>query len=100
VWAIESVDFGVGPDNTSLELDIQGRPHVSYRVNTINDLRYATKSLGAWTIETVDAAGVVGTTSSLELDGQGNPSISYQDNTNGDLKYAARRGSAWTLEVV
>ena len=78
----------------------QGNPHISYLDATNHDLKYAAKSGGSWTLEIVDATGVVGAHTSLVLDAQGNPHISYWDGTNGDLKYAAKSGGSWTLETV
>ncbi len=45
---------------TSLALDTQGDPRVSYYDATNGDLKYASESGGGWTLETVDAAGDVG----------------------------------------
>ena len=66
----------------------QGNPRISYWDLSNDDLKYAAKSGGSWTIETVDAAGSVGTWTSLALDAQGRPRISYFDETNGHLKFA------------
>jgi hypothetical protein len=64
------------------------------------DLKYAVKSGGVWSIETVDATGDVGRHTSLELDGQGNPHIGYYDGTNWNLKYAVKSGGVWSIETV
>jgi hypothetical protein len=85
---------------TSLGLDGQGNPHISYYDFTNQDLKYAVKTGGSWSTQTVDETGGVGSFTSLRLDGQGNPHISYHDLTNGDLKYAARgTGGGWTTET-
>ena len=42
-------------------------PHISYYDATNDDLKYAAKSGGSWTLETVDATGRVGTYTSLGL---------------------------------
>jgi hypothetical protein len=85
---------------TSLALDAQGNPRVSYFDVTNGDLKYAAKAGSSWTVETVDATGSVGSYTSLALDAEGNPRVSYYDQTNGDLKYAAKTGSSWTIETV
>src|SRR6266516_2620346 len=85
---------------TSLALDAQSNPRISYYDATNGDLKYASKSGGVWALETVDAFETVGLYTSLTLDAQGNPRISYYDATNGDLKYASKSGGVWTHETV
>ncbi|MFN0150589.1 MAG: FlgD immunoglobulin-like domain containing protein [bacterium] len=65
-----------------------------------NDLYYAWKRGGVWSVELVDIANDVGTWSSLAFDGAGWPHISYHDQTFGDLRYAVRAESGWQIEVV
>ena len=85
---------------TSLALDASGNPHVSYQDNTTDDLKYAQKSAGVWTLETADgSANNVGSYTSLALDASGNPHVSYLDATPSDLKYARKSGGVWTIET-
>lgn len=85
---------------TSLAIDGRGNPHVSYLDDSTDDLKYARKSGGVWSIETADASvNNVGIYSSIALDAQGNPYVSYQDLTTGDLKYARKMGGVWTIEI-
>ena len=92
--------FGATGLYTSLVLDARGNPHISFDVQTGDDVVYAVKTGSTWTIEVADATGNVGTYTSLALDAQGNPHISYLDVTNSDLKHAAKSGSSWTVETV
>jgi hypothetical protein len=89
-WHFETVE-NVG-SSTSIALDGNDYPHISYYDDTSGDLKYAYKDWAGWHIETVDSEGDVGWYTSIALDRAGNPHISYYDNTNGDLRYACRMG--------
>lgn len=85
---------------TSLALDSQGNPHISYYDYTNGDLKYCTQKKETWKIETIDSTGDVGKYTSLALDQYGNPHISYYDATNGDLKYAFFNNNVWKTETI
>lgn len=102
VWKVETVDGSTAVGfNTSLALDAQGRPHISYHDTTNESLKYARWDGTAWQIETVDT-GDVGWYSSLKLDQQGRPHISYDQRKSGAryLKYAWWDGTAWQITEV
>ena len=86
---------------TSIAIDQNGYPHISYYDGTNGDLKYAYKTAsGSWVTETVDSGGV-GWYTSIALDASGNPHISYYDDTNRDLKYAYKTASgSWITETV
>lgn len=92
-WSIEVLDGG-GSDatgwHTSIAVDSDRNPHISYLYLTGADLMYAKKTSGQWKIEALDTAGQVGWHTSITLDAGGNSHISYVDHQNGDLKYAKK----------
>ena len=99
-WSIETVDSvdDVGK-YSSIALDSNGYPHMSYYSITGNDLKYAKWTGTSWNIETVDSANSVGAYSSITLDSNDYPHISYYKG--GDLMYVTKIGASWTpLETV
>jgi len=113
---------------SSLVLDSNGNPRISYYDETNEDLKYASWDGSKWVITTVDASkrdnnnhswgwgwgndhdsaytkyyhgtGKIGEYSSLALDSSGKPRISYYDESNKDLKYASWDGSTWVITTV
>ncbi len=101
-WQIETVDFvgTLGGYETSMALDSQDRPHISYYQWNDETLKYAHRNESGWKTETVDSSGDVGFYSSIDVDSNDYPHISYSDETHYDLKYARWNGSAWIIETV
>ena len=57
---------------SSLAIDTRGNPHVAYKDETTDDLKYARKSGGLWSFEIADgSANNVGHYASLVLDALG-----------------------------
>jgi hypothetical protein len=84
---------------TSIAVDGDGDPMISYRGGTNADLKFATCNRSAstngscdqtsdWREVTVDSAGDVGWSTSVAVDGNGDPMISYHEDTGWDLKFA------------
>lgn len=88
----ETVDDSGSGAYSSLEVDSQGRVHISYQGDGLN---YATKANGAWTLQSVfGPSGDYGWSTSLELDSHEEPQISFG---SGDiLSYVYKPGGAWT----
>ena len=104
-WTAEIVPTppgSMGIMGCSLAVDAEGNPHIAYYEMTIwmkkGNLKYASKSGGSWTVETVESDA--GEQPSLALDAEGNPHIAYHDHPNGCLKYASKKGGNWTVETV
>ena len=101
-WRTVSVDSSssnVG-EYTSLALDSNEYPHISYYDSANGDLKYAYEDASGWHTSTVDSTGNVGKYTSLALDSNNHPHIAYYDVTNGNLKYAWFDGSTWHVEIL
>ena len=80
---------------TSIAVDSNNLPHISYYDKTNLRLKYAYKTMaGTWAIEVVDS-GNVGLTTSIKLDKQNRPHIAYYDAGNLNLKYVYKSGGIW-----
>ncbi len=96
-WSIEPIQPHVGL-YSSLDVDGNGHPAISYYDLTHRDLKYAEWKGSDWEIERVASGSEAGRWSSLELDAVGNAHISYYENRA--LKYAIRSEESWNRETV
>jgi hypothetical protein len=101
-WYNEVVDDSVTSwgAETSIRLDKNGYPRISYYDRSNLDLRYAWRDSSSWHVETADFEGDVGDQSSLYLDSMGFPHISYYDTSDTALKYSWKNESGWQNEIV
>jgi hypothetical protein len=100
-WTVTEIGSGAVAYefNVSLAVDPDGNPALTYYDTTNAELKYATRTNSAWSIETVDAEGDAGRYSSLAFDSAGTPHISYlrlDGPTSGTVRYATLDGDAWT----
>ena len=85
---------------SSLALDHNNFPHISYHDYSNADLKYAFWDGSIWNVYIVDSEGDLGRYSSIALDSNNFPHISYYDFENGCLKYAFWDGSKWSFDIV
>ena len=101
-WSFETIDAGGGPPPgtthfTGVDVALGRGPddvHVSYLDYTRGTvLRYAHRSSGRWTSETVADCDNVLSNTSIAVDAHGNPHITYPGpvGTWGQLRYAVHR---------
>jgi hypothetical protein len=101
-WEVSYVDSSPGPTyrGTSLALDSQDRPRITY--NTGTEVRYACWTGTEWQIETIDAmdtsAWEYGT--SLALDQWDRPCVAYCSGAGGWVMYASDDGTGWASDSV
>jgi len=98
-WDIQTVD-DIDVMSTSLALDSNGYPHISYTTGGLRSLHYAHWTGTAWAKEMVDDVPAIVT--SIALDSNDCPHISYTTFAIGDdsLHYARWTGTAWVKETV
>jgi hypothetical protein len=76
---------------TSIALDSNDNPLISYYDQTNMDLKYAYFD-GIWHLETVDSDGITGGNASIALDSNDNPHFSF--GSDGGVKYATTDSDA------
>jgi hypothetical protein len=103
-WILDSVDSEAGVDVgrfTSLRVSSSRTLRVAYYDVTNGDLKVATRAVsGAWSYETVAAAGDVGRFAALALDPQGNPRVCAYNVNAGGITYGSLASGEWQTEIV
>jgi len=105
-WTVEYI--GSGPDiwvynGTSLAIDSQDRPHITYYHDASQELTHAVKTAGVWSFDVIDSVGDVGRLSSLAIDANDNLRVAYLEllpNRDGVVKYAEHDGTSWLYQNV
>lgn len=101
-WEIEVVDsLGYVGTYSSLDLDSQGRPHITYGViqNGTRYIRYAYWNGVTWNFHDLDYPNEA-RYSHLVLDSLDTPHMSFWDTTEENVMYAKWDGSDWLVELV
>jgi hypothetical protein len=110
LWTVETADSADGNSGeavtqTSLALDGQGAPSIGYVHQTAGtqQLSYASRSGGAWTVEQVVNVGSP-LPVSLKMDGQGYPHIGFITSAiasgNYPVRHATGTTGSWSFETV
>jgi len=106
-WQTRTVDdAGEVGTYTSLALDVEDLPHISYRDYRRLDLRYAHFDGATWITETVDVFDDAGLYTSLALDSAGHPHIAHCAKAIGApasftrIRYASYNGVSWISDTV
>ena len=100
-WKITMLDTTRINYYTSIQLDKDGNPRISYYLYHAPDgtyllhLKYAEYDGKAWTIQTLDRRPETGKFNSLAVDQAGLPSIAYTNVSTGDLLFAKYDGKDW-----
>jgi hypothetical protein len=100
VWNIANVDAtndDVGKYN-AIDIDSQGRPHVTYYNETQQKLKYAVKS-GIWMPENADENVGAGTYGDMVLDSNDRPHVVYHYTPIAGPRYATKNGN-WEYENI
>ncbi len=86
---------------TSIAIDSNNRPRISYYDFDNHRLKYARNTGSSWSISSIsDKDSTAGLYTSIAMDKSGQPAISYYDVTAGQLRYAHYSGSAWVISSV
>lgn len=97
-WRVEIADSsGKVGKYTSLALDKEGNPHVSYFDESNRKLKYAYKKDDKWHREIADKGG---THTSLALDANGRPYITHIDNFALIVRLAHRSELGWKAQPI
>lgn len=105
-WEITTVDgieanYDVG-SFSSIALDINSRPHISYYDFSGDRLKHAWRDKNkVWHKEVVDSTDkITGWWTSIAIDPDNRIHISYYNVQKGDLRYARYNGSNWSIKTL
>ena len=98
-WHVGTIDDQGDIESTSLEIDQNGFPHISYLVSGSN-LKYAYQDSSGWHTQIIyDAVNTAGDCS-LDLDANGYPHIAFWGVRGDSPKYTYKDASGWHSETI
>jgi hypothetical protein len=102
-WLMQEVDPGSGRIAfiCSIRVAPDGRPMMTWYLESGTYLRYAVLQDGAWLARSIDGGdSMPGKWNAMVLDAKGLPHVSYSDWPTGQLKYARFDGKNWLKTLV
>ncbi len=99
-WVIDILETGNNTGwYTSIKLDADDNPHISYARRDPHLLMYASMDeTDDWSFQVIDSLSEQCMNTSLALSGEGIPHISY--NAENEVRYTYWTGSGWHIETV
>src|SRR5207249_4069990 len=107
-WTTEDIEAGsvsYAGGGTSLALDAQGVPNVTYVMTNQpvlgNVLRYARRIGGSWVTENIVSGSTINSFTSLAIDGQNHAHVCYTDGLFIPVpRYATNKSGVWVTEDI
>ncbi|MEL0190435.1 MAG: hypothetical protein VW878_06390, partial [Candidatus Poseidoniales archaeon] len=109
-WVVQTLQSVIGVNNpirhTSLAIDSNDRPHISYYDPDNETLRYTHYNGTAWVDQTPTTASANGYSygfgrfSSIALDSNDYPRIAFRNEVTDDLELVTWDGTGWSIEAV
>ena len=99
-WWTKLVDaVGLTGFTPSIQLTSSGSPRVTYWDTSAGAVRYASRTGGVWTSETVRGGLGSHTDSPMAISALGIPSVAYFNNVSHTLNWAVRVQGTWSSEI-
>ncbi|MFO0985181.1 MAG: matrixin family metalloprotease [Planctomycetota bacterium] len=99
-WSSELVPDSLAHDDGSfcrLAIDRAGEPHVVFLDVDLAAIRYARRSAGSWTVQTVAASATLRPWIGFELDTMDEPHVAWTDQSA--IHYSKLTGAGWRTET-
>lgn len=98
-WVVEICE-AVAATDVSLAVDGAGEPHVVFADHPNQRVRYARRTSGVWTVETVASGVGQWFSTAIALGAGGEPFVVYYDRVGNNFCFARRSAGVWSHETV